>query len=286
MKKAFLSLAAWMARVLPMPVKRLVYRFQPLARLVRGSLNRAAPQGLTPVKIAAGGLAGVQLYLDLHSEKDYWLGTYEPELQAAVERWVQPGMVVYDVGANIGYISLLLARRAGVDGRIFAFEALPDNLERLRANLEISGLGEQVTIVPAAVVEAPRPVRFLVGPSGGMGKAEGSAGRQDVAYAQAVEVEGLSLDAFVFDQGHPPPALVKMDIEGGEVLALPGMPRVLLEYHPLLLMELHGPQATQAAWQALTQAGYRLHRMQAGYPAVHLVEELDWKAYLVALPTE
>ncbi|MBN2550389.1 MAG: hypothetical protein JXB15_14595, partial [Anaerolineales bacterium] len=128
MKKAILSLAAWTARVLPMPVKRLVYRFQPLARLVRGSLNRAVPQGLTAVEVAAGGLAGVQLYLDLQTEKDYWLGTYEPELQAAVERWVRPGMVIYDVGANIGYISLLLARQTGLEGRIFAFEALPDNL--------------------------------------------------------------------------------------------------------------------------------------------------------------
>ncbi|MBN2548388.1 MAG: FkbM family methyltransferase, partial [Anaerolineales bacterium] len=150
----------------------------------------------------------------------------------------------------------------------------------------ISGMGERVTIVPAAVVETPRPVRFLVGPSGGMGKAEGSAGRQDVAYAQAVEVEGISLDAFVFDQGNPPPALVKMDIEGGEVLALPGMQRVLERYKPVVLMELHGPQAAQAAWQALTLAGYRLHRMQAGYPAVRAVEDLDWKAYLVALPGE
>ena len=113
MKKNVLSFTAWMARLLPMPLKRAVYRYQPLARLVRRTLNRAAPQGLTQVKVAAGGLAGVELYLDLQTEKDYWLGTYEPELQDAIMHWVKPGMVIYDVGANVGYVSLLLARRAG-----------------------------------------------------------------------------------------------------------------------------------------------------------------------------
>ncbi len=99
-----------------MPVKRGLYRFRPLAGLLRGALNRAAPQGFTPVVVAAGGLQGLSLSLDLQEEKDYWLGTYEPDLQAAVAELVQPGMLVYDVGANIGYISLLLARRVGESG--------------------------------------------------------------------------------------------------------------------------------------------------------------------------
>ena len=222
MANPLLSLAAWTARRLPMPVKRGLYRFRPLAGLLRGALNRAAPHGFTPVVIAAGGLQGLRLSLDLQEEKDYWLGTYEPDLQAAVADLVGPGMLVYDVGANIGYISLLLARRVGAAGHVYAFEALPANLERLRLNLELSGLSERVTVVPAAVVEQKRPARFLVGPSGGMGKAAGSAGRQEVVYSQELEVAGLSLDEFVYADGNPPPQAVKMDIEGGEVLALAG----------------------------------------------------------------
>ena len=283
MKKKVLSFTAWMARLLPMPLKRGVYRFQPLARLVRSTLNRAAPQGLTQVKVAAGGLAGVELYLDLQTEKDYWLGTYEPELQDAIMHWVKPGMVIYDVGANIGYVSLLLARRAGAGGSVFAFEALPDNLERLRANIALSGMAGQVQVVAAAVIDAQRPVRFWVGPSGGMGKADGSAGRQDVTYSDAIDVTGLSLDHFVYELGNSPPQVVKMDIEGGEVLALPGMQRLLAEAHPLLLMELHGPEAAKTTWEILTKAGYRICQMQPGYPAIPSLEMLDWKAYIVAL---
>lgn len=283
-QKLVLSLAAWAARWLPQPLKRAIYRSGPLAGLLRRGLNRAAPHGLTPVTVAAGGLAGCTLLLDMQTEKDYWLGTYEPELQTALADLVRPGITAYDVGANIGYISLLLARHAGENGKVFAFEALPGNLSRLRRNLELNRMAGRVQVVAAAVVDAEHPVRFLVGPSGGMGKAEGSAGRQDVAYAASVEVAGLSLDDFVYRQGHPPPQAVKMDIEGGEVLALPGMARLLAEARPLLLMELHGPEAARAAWETLTAAGYRLCRMAPGYPPVASLDALDWKAYLLAFP--
>jgi FkbM family methyltransferase len=284
MANPLLSFAAWTARRLPMPVKRALYRFQPLAGLLRQALNRAAPQGFTPVVVAAGGLQGLSLSLDLQEEKDYWLGTYEPDLQAAVAELVQPGMPVYDVGANIGYISLLLARRVGDAGHVYAFEALPANLERLRLNLVLSGLAGRVTVVPAAVVERKRLARFLVGPSGGMGKAAGSAGRRDVVYSQELEVAGLSLDEFVYAEGNPPPQAVKMDIEGGEVLALPGMRRLLAEMRPLILLELHGPEAARLVWDTLSAAGYRLCRMAPGYPQVPSLDALDWKAYLIAKP--
>jgi FkbM family methyltransferase len=142
--------------------------------------------------------------------------------------------------------------------------------------------GLRVTIIPAAVVDKTGPVSFLVGPSGGMGKAQGSAGRQEIAYRGTINVSGISLDEFVYQQGHPPPQLVKMDIEGGEALALPGMRRILQQYHPIVLLELHGPGAAQVAWAELQAAGYRLCRMQPGFPSVPSLEALDWKAYLAA----
>jgi FkbM family methyltransferase len=279
MNKILLTLAAWAARILPDWAKRSIYRIGPLARLVRGELNRAAPTGFSMVTIAAGELEGMRLSLDLQIEKDYWLGTYETELQAALRELVQPKSVAYDVGANIGYISLMLARRVGPEGRVFAFEALPENVARLRENLALNKMEQRVTVVPGAVVDRAGMVSFLVAPSGGMGKAEGSAGRHDVKYNQAIDVNGLSLDEFVFKQGNLPPRLIKIDIEGGEVLAL----RVLDEFHPLILMEQHGPEAAEVAWTVLQAAGYHICRMQPGFPPVPGLEELDWKAYLVGL---
>ena len=291
-----LSLAAAAARLLPAPLKKAIYRIGPLARLIRRALNRAAPQGLSQAVVAAGGLQGTTLLLDLQIEKDYWLGTYELELQQAVGQWIQPGMVVYDVGANVGYISLLLARRVGPQGQVFAFEPLPANQERLRRNLELATRptpGQNppafapVTPVAAAVVDTPGPVRFLVHTSTSMGKAAGSAGRAEEHYQSKLEVEGLTLDEFAYGAGgHAVPQAIKMDIEGGEVLALRGMVRLLCEARPLMLVELHGPESAQAAWQTLTAAGYTLRRMQPGYAPVPSLEALDWKAYILATPAE
>jgi FkbM family methyltransferase len=280
MTNPILSLAGMAARLIPAPLKHAIYRSGPLARLIRSTLNRASPSGLTTVEVAAGGLAGAKIQLDMQAEKDYWLGTYEPELQAAVAERVKPGFVAYDVGANIGYISLLLARAVGLHGRVVAFEALPSNVERLRANLDLNPEGARVTAVHAAVTSASHPVRFLVGPSGGMGKVEGSAGRQ-AEYAESITVPGLSLDDFISVPGNPLPQVIKIDIEGGEVLALPGMRRLLVETHPLVLMELHGPEAARTAWETLTDAGYTLRSMADGHVIVSL-EKLDWKEYVIA----
>ncbi len=237
------------------------------------------------MEVAAGGLAGARMSLDLQEEKDYWLGTYEPEVQVAIANWVQPDSVVYDVGANIGYISLMLARAAGEGGRVIAFEAFPANLERLRHNLRLNPEGARVVVVPAAVTDHRGEAQFLVGPSGGMGKVEGSAGRQG-GYLETISVPAVSLDEFVFIEGNPSPQLIKMDIEGGEVLAIPGMRRLLREARPIILLEIHGSKSADTAWDELVAAEYRIHRMEEGYPTINSADEMDWKAYLVATPRD
>jgi FkbM family methyltransferase len=285
MKKPLFYFAGLAARILPQPLKQALYRW-PLSNVIRRWLNRAAPQGLTRVRVAGGALSGSMLVLDLQNEKDYWLGTYEPELQEAIGKLVEPGMVSYDIGANIGYISLLLAHAAGESGRVIAFEALPQNVARLRQNLALNGMEERVEVVHAAVTDQPKPVHFLVGPSSGTGKVKGSAGRHELHYSQSITVPGIALDDFVFGRGHPKPDMMKIDIEGGEVLAVPGMLRVLSEVRPVILMELHGPEAAQASWDALIACGYRVCRMNRDYPEVGDLSELDWKAYLVAFSKE
>lgn len=283
MKNILLKTAAWAARILPAPVKNLLYRFPPISRAVRRSLNAAAPSGITPVAIAAGAIRDFTMALDLQVEKDYWLGTYEPDLQAALDHFIRAGDVVYDVGANIGYISLIAARCVGGQGRVAAFEALPDNIRRLNQNVALNGLEGRITVIHAAVVDRSGSVIFHVHPSGAMGKAEGSHGRQ-VDYPEQIKVPALALDDFVFTRGNPPPRLVKLDIEGGEGMALAGMQRTLEEIRPVFLIELHGEQAAKEVWRILKEKGYSLHQLRRGYPLISSLDQLDWKAYITALP--
>jgi FkbM family methyltransferase len=286
MKNPVIEFTSWVAKLIPMSIKRSLYRLEPLAQIIRAVLNFFMPKGFREVTVAAGGLAGMQLRLDLRAEKDYWLGTYETDLQTTIKEMVQPGMIAYDVGANIGYISLLLARMVGEEGCVYAFEPFPENLTRLRANLDLNEEGSKIVVIDSAVVDSTGPVRFLVGPSGGMGKVNGSVGRKEFSYSDTISVAGISLDDFIYGAGNPAPQAMKIDIEGGEILAFSGMNKVLNEARPLILLELHGREASKIAWETLTSSGYQICKMQVGYPEVSSRESLDWKAYIVAIPME
>ena len=157
------------------------------------------PHRPDPVTVAAGELQGAELLIDMQAKKNYWLGTYEPELQAAVRHWLRPGMVVYDVGANIGYVSLLLARvSAGPAGPgLTPSSRCPPTSSAWRPTSS-STRGRHITCVPAAVVDHAGPVRFLAHASGAMGKAAGSAGRQHETYLAEIEVAGVTLDEFAY----------------------------------------------------------------------------------------
>jgi FkbM family methyltransferase len=281
-----LSFASYMAQILPQSVIRSLYRNPALSNLIRDSLNQAAPEELSEVTIAAGGAEGLLMQLDLQTEKDYWLGTYEAELQAATSNLVDPGDIVYDIGANIGFMTLLFAKRSGPKGHVYAFEALPTNIDRLLHNVKINGYQDRVTVIQAAVLDQSGEAELLIGPSTGMGKVIGSAGRSSVEYQESIRVEGLSIDDFVGNSGIPLPNIIKIDIEGGEVLALPGMINLLREQHPVLVIELHGTEAAQITWELLTQEHYKICKLAPNYPQINQVQELDWKSYLVAFPND
>jgi len=279
------GLAAATARRLPLRARLLLYRLGPVTRWLRRALNRVVPEGIHPVQIASGDLAGSWLLLDLHVDKDLWLGNYEPDVAEAIRRFVPAGGTAYDLGANIGYTTLLLARRVGESGKVFAFEPLASNLERLRQAVGLNDLGGRITIVPAAVGAKSGPSEFRVHASGGMGRLGEGAGR-DHGFVATASVDVVTLDDFVYGQGNPPPQTVKVDLEGGEGLALEGMGRLLREARPSLLIELHGPEARAAAARALAEHGYGMHRMRPGYREVDLGEAERLPKHIVALAKE
>ncbi|MCS6908321.1 MAG: FkbM family methyltransferase [Anaerolineales bacterium] len=279
----WISWLGWLSRLTPLALKRGVYRLPWLAKWLRRAVNRSIQPGWQWVEITAGGLRGLSMLLDLHQEKDYWLGTYEPQLQRTVRELVRPGQVAYDIGANVGYITLLLARRVGAQGQVIAFEPLPENAERLRQNARANAHLAPIEVIEAAVVESDRQVSFLVGPSDDTGRVDTpvSAGRGE---GEKLCVAGVTLDTVVFEQGYPPPQVVKIDVEGGEVEVLRGMPRLLREVRPLVLLETHSLPCAQACWDLLVGVGYRLCRMEKGYPALASREVLSRRDYWVAFP--
>jgi FkbM family methyltransferase len=280
-----LGMAASLSHLLPESIRLSVYRLSVLSRVIRSALNVVAPDGLTEVAVAAGPLRGSRLLLNLKSEKYYWLGNYEPMLTKAIHEFVRPGMIVYDLGANIGYVTLILAQSVGTIGRIFAFEPLPANIERLRFNIALNNKNDLVHLVTMAVCDVGGYVKFLSHKSHGMGKLSGVHGR-DEAYAAELDVPAVRLDDFVYRELNPPPDLIKMDIEGGGEKAIPGMERVLSKARPICLLELHGPEEGHVAWQFLRQHKYAIRRMAPGWPRVQAEGDLAWKEYIVGVPDD
>jgi FkbM family methyltransferase len=268
---AAVTLLASLARRTPLWLRRLFYRLGPLTRWLRRTVNRAVPEGVHPVRVAAGDLRGKWLLLDLQVDKDLWLGAYEPEVAQAIRRFVRPGSTAYDLGANVGYTSLLLADAVGASGQVVAFEPLPRNVERLRRGIGLNHLEDRITVVAAAVGAAAGRSAFRVHPSGAMGRLDAGAGREG-GFVDEIVVDVVALDDFIYRQGHRPPQVVKLDLEGGEGQALAGMRRLLREQPPCLLIEIHGPQAAEEVVQELAAACYRLHRMESGYAEIDAIQ--------------
>jgi FkbM family methyltransferase len=251
--------------------------------LIRRQLNFFAPTGITEVTVAGGYLRGAALKLDLKSEKYYWLGTYEPHLIQAIQDFCREGMVIYDLGANIGYVSLVFAKAVGRSGKVYAFEPLPANIARITEHINLNSFEDIVNLVPCAASDREGSEEFLVHENPAMGKLKGSTGK-DYPYVDGVEVRSLRIDDFVYRDRHPKPDLIKIDIEGGGVKAMTGLGQLLSNGRPKVFMELHGPEECMKAWNILKENDYLVHRMEKNYPEVAGLETMTWKDYIVALP--
>lgn len=240
----------WLAARVPSSVALRIYSSRPVARTVRGLLNVLVKPGSAEVQVASGPLTGARLLINTRGEKYLWLGTYEPWVQDALSSVLRPGMTVWDVGAHIGYHSLLMHRLTN-GGPLVAFEPHPDNRSRLQHHLDLNG-ASGVVVLP-----------FAVGAEAGTAYLNTIEGNYATAHFSEIgeECRVVTLDSVLEKQ--PAPNLVKMDIEGGEEEALSGAPNLLRAVRPIWLMELHGVRG-QRAVELLEGAGYTIRPIGKG----------------------
>ena len=104
--------------------------------------RRLVPRdSLAWVQVQRGPAQGLWLHLNPRTGHTYFEGGAEPEVQNALQQYLRPGMIFYDIGANIGFFSLLAARIVGKDGRVVAFEADPEIAARLREHITRNDCG-------------------------------------------------------------------------------------------------------------------------------------------------
>ena len=162
----------------------------------------------------------------------YRLGTTEPELQEALAEHLKKGDVVYDLGANVGFYTLLLAHLVGPEGHVYAFEPYPESAETTRHNLAINGF-DHVTVIIKAVADKPGLEWFEMDTTPTtyrLGEKRGQRGMQ---------VAVTSIDALLEKGELRPPDFVKIDVEGAEKRVLLGMKSTLGLHRPTIVCEVH-----------------------------------------------
>ena len=199
------------------------------------------------VRILQGKLKGKK-WIAGSSVNGCWLGSYEYEKQILFEQTIQRGKVVFDLGANVGFYTLLSSLLVGDAGKVIAFEPLPRNYKLLRKHLSINRINN-VEVIEAAVSEKAGTICFDEGPHASMGK---------IADQGNLEVQIVGLDE-LFNEGKiPSPDYLKIDIEGAEFLALKGAKKLIAQKHPMIFLATHGKEVHHDCLKFMTENGYRL----------------------------
>ena len=164
-------------------------------------------------------------------------GVWEPSETAVFLAQLREGMCIFDVGANIGYYTLLAARAVGPSGCVYAFEPEPGNFGLLTRNVVENGFAS-VRLVHAAVSNREGTVRLHLDEAN-FGAHSLEAGSVRTSAGRSVEVETVRLDRFVeearsFEAG----VLVKVDVQGAEALVVEGGLRLLGLPKVTLLLEI------------------------------------------------
>jgi FkbM family methyltransferase len=161
---------------------------------------------------------------------------FEPAVRNEIERVAAGGVNVIDIGANIGYYSILASRLIGPAKRVFSFEPQASMVTQLRRNIALNALSN-VEVFPFALADVPGTVTFHVPPEGleSLGSIYAS-GRFEVT--KTFEVEAQRLDDVMKKLDNPKIGLLKMDAEGAELLILRGATELLSSPHkPVLIFE-------------------------------------------------
>lgn len=194
-------------------------------------------------------------------------------MQRAINDALTLGGTFIDIGANVGFFTLIGARLVGPAGTVYAFEPVPRTAEALRSNVALNDLS-QVTIYDCAVAEQTATMRVAVGDSDQVAHIVEGPGEGDI------DVRGVALDDLNLEV-HEKNCVVKIDAEGAEYRVLLGMRNFVSRVRPTILCELHtmGRRAQHPVTDLLLDMGYVIDWL--GGPSSD-----GWAPHLAARPAE
>jgi FkbM family methyltransferase len=185
------------------------------------------------------------------------LRNYEPEIRKAIMEFTKEGMAAYDIGANVGIFSFLFASIVGDNGIVYAFEPEENNYTCFEQSLRINN-NKNVILDKRAVGESKNTEKFDRRGGAFSGRLIGSASYNTTHNIK--EVETVSIDYVVYEEGYRIPDILKIDVEGNEGMVLAGMKNVLESHSPIVICELHTHlgESTDQVTDILYPPGYTI----------------------------
>jgi FkbM family methyltransferase len=229
--------------------------------------GRFRPTGLTLIEVQ-----GSKMYIDTQDigVAPYLLlwGVYEKNETAVFQKIVKQGMTVVDVGANIGYYTLMAAQLVGDTGTVFAFEPDKRNFEILSRNVALNGCSN-VILVPKAVSAKSGRERLFVDKNNLGGH---SLSKTNVNVDSVLMVEVTSLDEF-FEKTRKEIDVIKLDIQGLEMNALRGMEKTIKNSWNLVILSELWPNGLKNAGSSAEEFLEKLR--QYGFEIFLIGEKLE-----------
>ena len=225
-------------------IKQAVFRLLPLFPVnvleswatKPGSFKyRLASAGLRQRDVAVrNGIAKGLKFNTGESCPELALGTYEVPIQKIFAQHLKTGDVFYDIGANVGFFSIIAAKLVG-GGKVYAFEPGSENAKSIRHNAELNDF-KQIEVIEKAVSNTSGTGEFLLAKySGGHALATADAPPD---LAGKVTVDLVSIDDLIASEQIEPPNFVKIDVEGAELDVLKGMTQTIKTYQPTVIYEV------------------------------------------------
>jgi FkbM family methyltransferase len=187
----------------------------------------------------------------------FWKGTqyYEPITTLLARELVQAGGTFMDIGANIGFYSLVLSTcRPGL--KVIAFEPNPKNFRLLQQNVSLNGLESQIRCEPLALSDEDGSALLYLSASDMSASLESDF----QPTGQTVTIRATRLDSYLADQPISGPLVIKVDVEGHETAFFKGAQLTLQSRKPDIISEVTRPQDEQIA-TLLKQSGYRFYKI-------------------------
>ncbi len=200
----------------------------------------------------------------------YYYKVWEPAITAFVQSELKPGDLFVDVGANIGYYTILAAGLVGATGRVVAYEPSPSVFGRLARNVAANGAGGTVTLCPIAISDRAETVNLYLGPPENVGHTSTVPSSHHHFEAQ---VEALPLSQALAKSELSKLKVIKIDVEGTEHKVVAGMADLLPRLPPeaSILLEVSNDYLARSNISAaqvlepVVHAGFRLFKIENGY---------------------